>query len=88
MILRIFSVYDSKAEAYLPPFFMPNKGQAIRVFADAAKDPNHQFGKHPEDYTLFDLGQFSDSDASWSHPETPHPLGKAIEFINPKGSLL
>ncbi len=57
---RIFVVFDSKASAYLPPFFMPEAGQAVRVFSDMCNDSGHAFGKHPEDYTLFEIGTFDD----------------------------
>ncbi len=57
---RIFVVFDSKASAYLPPFFMPEAGQAVRVFSDMCNSPDHAFGKHPEDYTLFEIGTFDD----------------------------
>lgn len=80
MILQIFTVYDSKAEAYLPPFYLSTKGQAIRAFTDTANDPNHTFYKHPEDYTLFLLGQFEDGNASFHLQKTPIAMGKAIEF--------
>lgn len=60
---RIFAVYDVKAYAYLPPFFMPEKGMAARVFSDCVESESHQFGKHPEDYTLFFIGSFDDETA-------------------------
>ncbi|MDB4312225.1 hypothetical protein N9937_02220 [bacterium] len=61
MIHKIFTVFDVKARAYLPPFFLPEQGMAIRVFSDCINAKDHQFNKHPEDYTLFTLGTFDDS---------------------------
>lgn len=58
MRFKSFSVYDDKAKAYLPPFFLPEVAQAIRTFGDCATDEKHEFGKHPEDYTLFQVGEF------------------------------
>lgn len=58
---RAFSVFDVKAQAYLPPFFMPEQGQAHRVFSDMVNKEGHAFCDHPEDYTLFYLGDFDDS---------------------------
>ena len=81
MIHRIFTVYDEKAEAYLPPFYFQAVGQAIRAFSDSANDPNHQFNKHPSDYTIFELGHFDDQDAKFHPFETPHSHGLAITFI-------
>ncbi len=61
MVHKMFSIFDVKAQAYLPPFFLPEKGMALRVFGDCVNSRDHQFGKHPGDYTLFELGSFDDS---------------------------
>lgn len=64
MKLKIFSVFDDKASAFIPPFFLPNSAMAIRAFTQCVNDPSHQFGQNPGDYTLFELGEFDDSDGS------------------------
>lgn len=61
MLFKVFVIYDDKARAYLPPWTLPEVPQAIRTFGDALADPNHDFSKHPEDYTLFQLGEFDSS---------------------------
>ena len=60
MIHKIYTIFDSKAEAFLPPFFFHQQGMALRIFTDCCNDPEHAFGKHPEDYTLFYAGKFDD----------------------------
>ncbi len=88
MLVQIFSVYDSKVEAYLQPFFMPTKGAAMRAIADTLTIVDHQFAKHPEDYTLFHLGSFDDAKAFFEMRSTPLSLAVLHELINPEGSLL
>ena len=58
MILGMYAVYDEKAAAFLTPFFMSTDGQAVRVFSDCVDDANHQFARHPMDYTLYKVGAF------------------------------
>jgi len=58
---KMFCIFDSAAKAYLIPFFLPESGMALRVFGDCINSSDHQFGKHPADYTLFELGSFDDS---------------------------
>lgn len=84
MILKIFSVYDSKAEAYLPPFFVASKGAAIRMFSDACNDVGHNFFKHAEDYTLFELGEFDDLTGNIHVLKAHVCLGGALEFLRVK----
>lgn len=80
MKLKIFSVYDSKAQAFLPPFFLPNEEMAKRTFADCVNSPSHQFGINPADYTLFALGEFDDNAGTMeSYP--PSSLGLAVEYV-------
>jgi len=77
---NIFTIYDSKAHAYLTPFFLHNQDMAIRIFADCINDQSHQFGKHPEDYTLFHIGSWSDEKAKFL-TTNPISLGTGVEFI-------
>jgi len=82
MLVQIFAIYDSKAESYLQPFFSQTRGSAIRAFTDSVNDTTgeSQFAKHPEDYTLFHLGEFDDQNAKLTENATPISLGVAIEF--------
>lgn len=80
MILRMFTVYDSKTEAYLPPFYQPTNGAAIRVFEETCNDVNHAFYKHPSDYTLFYMGIYDDANAKVDCPSSLLSLGLALEY--------
>ncbi len=83
---RIFVVFDSKAAAYLPPFFMPEAGQAVRVFSDMVNDPTHAFGKHPEDYTLFEIGTFDDREGRLLQLKASITHGVGVAFlVQPQG---
>lgn len=81
VIHKVFTIYDCKAEMYLPPFYFKTAGQATRAFEESCNDPQHQFHKHPEDYTLFELGTYDDNSAVFEIGATPYALGKALEYI-------
>lgn len=73
MILGVFSVFDSKLACFSRPWYELTDASAIRIFTDAVNDgsnPNNQWFRHPEDFSLYRLGSFDDE------------LGK-IESINP-----
>lgn len=61
MNMMACSVFDLKVNAYMPPFYVRSKLEAVRSFSDAVGDATSQFCKHPEDYTLFQLGWFNDA---------------------------
>jgi hypothetical protein len=61
MILKIFTVRDNVASAFLQPFFSVNSGSAIRSLTEVTNDKDHQFGKHAPDYSLWIIGSFDDT---------------------------
>lgn len=80
-IIKAFSVFDSKAESYIQPFFFPATGQAIRAFETAAQDENHEFYKHAADYTLFEIGTFNQGTGHLEHG-IPINLGNALALVS------
>ena len=63
MKMVICSIRDSAADAYGRPFFLPSVGVAIRSFTDEVNRPSedNQIYQHPEDFDLFELGEFDDT---------------------------
>lgn len=61
MKLHLYTIFDSAADAFLPPFHERADASAIRAFQQALQNPQHQFAKHPADYTLFRTATFDDS---------------------------
>jgi len=80
MMLLAFAVFDSKAEAYLRPFFAETKGLALRNFVDAVQDSNSPMGKHPEDYTLFHVGAYNQLTGVLESKAAFESLGNAVTF--------
>lgn len=75
MITKMFSVFDSKAAFFGNPFYEQREESAIRTFGDAVNDPNpkNMWNAHPEDYSLFYVGEF-DSDTGEILPTVPKNL--------------
>jgi len=61
MKLGAFSVYDSKAKAFIQPFYAPNAAVASRMISDAVEQRDHMFHKHAADYTLYQIGEFDET---------------------------
>lgn len=66
MKFRCFAIFDEKAKAFLPPFFLPEIGMARRTFGDCVNDPQHQFSRHPSDYTLFHLADWDSNSGAFA----------------------
>lgn len=82
--MKMFSIFDSKISAYLQPFFVLSNGAAIRAMTDVCNDKGHTFNLHPEDYTLFELADFDESSGQITPLNTPKPIIKVIELIQPE----
>lgn len=80
LTLKIFTVFDSKAETFMPPFTMETKGLAIRNFQDLVNNPQTIFCNHSEDFTLFEIGEFSKDKGTINMYDTKISLGVGIEF--------
>lgn len=80
MDFKVYSIYDAAVSAYMQPFCAQSKGQAVRMFSDSVNDSSTMFFKHPDDYTLFELGSWNDESASYQLHAAPVSVGVAIEF--------
>ncbi len=79
--MMIFSVYDSKARAFMQPFFSPTAGTALRAFKAAANDSEHAFFRHAGDYTLFEIAEWKEQEGVIDMYETTINLGLAITMV-------
>lgn len=75
----VYTVYDTKAEVYMHPFYFRTEGEAKRTFTSVVNDPNSDFYKNPEDYVFFQVAVFDDHDSSFDSIP-PKSIGVAIEF--------
>lgn len=67
--MKIFTILDSKAKAYMTPFFQKNEDVAVRVLEQACNEQGHIFNTNPEDFSLFQIGIFNEDTGEI----VPHP---------------
>lgn len=61
MKFELFAVLDAKAGFFGQLFWEQRREMAIRQFSDAVNDgsnPNNMWYRHPEDFTLYALGEY------------------------------
>ncbi|WNK15130.1 MAG: nonstructural protein [Microvirus sp.] len=78
----LYSVYDSKAEAYLPVMMLRSNGEAIRAFESAIRDNSHPFGKNPADFSLMHIGYFDDVKGTIRANSALISMGNGLEFLD------
>lgn len=74
MDMNCYSVYDSKAGMFMPPFYQHSHALAERVMIGALMEREHQFFKHAEDFTLFFVGVWSDEFGTFTMDEPPQAV--------------
>lgn len=64
MIVKCYAILDAKiADFHLAIFDIKNEG-AMRQFSDAVNDQQTRWNKHPEDYSLWYVGEFDTTKGS------------------------
>jgi hypothetical protein len=61
MIVHLFAVRDTKADAFMSPFTMRTTAEAIRAFTQSVNDPSTQLYKTPEDFILYELADYNEA---------------------------
>lgn len=61
--MKMFTVKDIKGDIYMQPFFVRTTALAIREIEQATNNPESIFNKYPEDYSLYEIGEFDQETA-------------------------
>lgn len=87
MKMNLYSIYDNKALVYAIPFCAANHATALRMFGSACEDRGTNLNKYPNDFCLYCIGEFDDSNGMVITNTTHINLGLAAQFsndVNPK----
>lgn len=80
--LLLFAIFDSKAGFWMPPMAFRSRGEALRSFQTAANDKRTNVGLHPHDYSLHEIGTYSQEDGSVQGNKTTENLGLAVQYVD------
>lgn len=85
MIVKVYSVFDSKLASFGKPWYQLADAAAIREFSDSVNDsnPKNPWFNHPEDYSLFYLGEFDDAIGKLLPVKAPLNLVTASALFKP-----
>lgn len=80
--LKMFSYRDGKIESFTAPMFLDHAGMALRMTEDLVNgSKDSTIGKHPEDFTLYEIGEWDSVTCEFFIYQTPKLLGVASEYL-------
>lgn len=84
--LRLYSIYDSKAEQFSPPQVYHNDMLALRAFEGIVNDDKMLIKKYPEDFSLYYVGNLGDINGRYyiehyDESSVPVLVGKAVDYV-------
>lgn len=84
--LRLYSIYDSKAEQFSPPQVYHNDMLALRGFESLVNDDKTLINSYPEDFSLYYVGNLGDSDGRYyidnsDESRVPVLVGRALDYV-------
>ena len=80
MLTNVYSVYDVTSETFGSPFLLLTDGLAMRSFYEAAINTQTEISKYPDEYVLYNIGQYDD-DTGLMVPKEPKRLNTASHAI-------
>lgn len=80
--MKMYTVYDSKIQAYDKPFVLRNMAEATRAWSQAVNDPQTMMSKYPADYVLYEIAEWDDTTGKIKTYDAPKSVGIGTEFIN------
>lgn len=75
--MKLFSVYDTKAQFFLQPFPETSTHAALRGFDVAVNEGKSTFSKFPDDFCLMELAEFDQKTGALIPLTSPNNLGSA-----------
>lgn len=85
VLLRLYSIYDSKAEQFSPPQVYHNDMLALRGFESIVNDDKMLIKKYPEDFSLYYVGNLGDTNGRYyvehcDEARIPVLVGRAVDY--------
>lgn len=87
LTLKLYSIYDSKAEQFSPPQVYHNDMLALRGFEGIVNDDKMLICKYPEDFSIYYVGNLGDSDGRYyvencDESRVPVLIGRAVDYVH------
>lgn len=84
---KIFLLKDGKSKTYGPPIVEENRGKLIRSIQEELSRGQAVWAKHPQDFTLFEIGTYDVLTGTIEMYESKDCVGLVQDFKISSGEL-
>lgn len=77
---KIFVLKDDKSNSYGPPIVEQTRGMLIRSLQEGLSQGQAIWAKHPQDFTLFEIGEYDPRSGNVELYESKSCLGLVQDF--------
>ena len=80
--MKVVVIRDIKADLWFNPLVVTSVGGAVRSFGDECvnKRENNPLADHPEDYELYELGDWNEQQGSFTLHEKPKQIAVGSNY--------
>lgn len=78
---KLYTIYDSKASVFTAPMLQRNSAEFIRGFSTVVNDGKSSYSLYPEDFTAFEIGDFSSDSGSITCHKDLVSVCRAIDLV-------
>lgn len=79
----MYAIKDQKSMVFDPPILCHNRGDAVRMFSTVFDNQKSMMARFPNDYMIFELGEYDDNTGVITVHEIPQEVCK-LEDLAPK----
>lgn len=80
-MIHLFAIKDIAIESHGRIVQVQHRNEAIRMFKDEANREDSQIGKHPEDFELWYIGIYNETDASIEPIKPIERVARALDMV-------
>lgn len=81
MEYELYVIYDSATGYYTVPAAQVNDADAMRNFQHEAMNPQSIWNSHPQDFILYKVGIFHNTDGTIQAFQSPERICSAADFL-------
>lgn len=82
-MLKIFALRDVKSDSYGGLLCLPTAGIAMRGLMEILANPESPLSKYPDDYSLYELGEFDPSSGMVTALKVPVFVTSVLSLVKP-----